>query len=89
MQTVADFIFLHSKTTVDGDCNHEIKRCLLFGRKAMTNLDGTLEGRDTIWHVRPSGLGIKPMSAALEGGFFTHELPGKPGTAHILTGVLR
>ena len=49
MQTVADFIFLHSKTTVDGDCNHEIKRCLLFGRKAMTNLDGTLEGRDTIW----------------------------------------
>ena len=49
MQTVTDFIFLHSKTTVDGDCNHEIKRCLLFGRKAMTNLDGTLEGRDTIW----------------------------------------
>ena len=49
MQTVTDFIFLHSKTTVDGDCNHEIKRCLLFGRKAMTNLDGTLEGRDIIW----------------------------------------
>ena len=48
MQTVTDFIFLHSKTTVDGDCNHEIKRCLLFGRKAMTNLDGTLEGRDII-----------------------------------------
>ena len=39
METVTDFIFLGSKITVDGDNNHEIKRCLLFGRKAMTNLD--------------------------------------------------
>ena len=38
METVRDFIFLGSKTTVDGDCSHEIKRCLLLGRKAMTNL---------------------------------------------------
>ena len=38
METVADFIFLGSKISADGDCNHEIKRCLLFGRKAMTNL---------------------------------------------------
>ena len=38
-ETVTDFIFLGSKITVDGDCNHEIKRCLLFGRKAVTNLD--------------------------------------------------
>ena len=38
MQTVRDFIFLDSKITADGDCSHEIKRCLLFGRKAMTNL---------------------------------------------------
>ena len=37
--TVSDFIFLGSKITADGDCNHEIRRCLLFGRKAMTNLD--------------------------------------------------
>ena len=39
METMTDFIFLGSKITVDGDCSHEIKRCLLLGRKAMTNLD--------------------------------------------------
>ena len=39
METVADFIFLGSKITADGDCSHEIKRCLLLGRKVMTNLD--------------------------------------------------
>ena len=43
---VMDFIFLDFKITADGDCNHEIKRLLLFGRKAMTNLDGILESRD-------------------------------------------
>ena len=42
----ADFIFLASKITVDGDCSHEIKRCLLIGRKAMTNLDSILKSRD-------------------------------------------
>ena len=41
-----DFIFLGSKITADGDCSHEIKRCLLFGRKAMTNLDSILKGRE-------------------------------------------
>ena len=46
METVTDFIFLGSKTTADGDCSHEIKRCLLLGRKAMTNLDGILKSRD-------------------------------------------
>ena len=46
METVADFIFLGSKITVDGDCNHEIKRHLLHGRKAMTNLDSILKSRD-------------------------------------------
>ena len=46
MQTVRDFIFLGSKTTADGDCSHETKRCLLLGRKAMTNLDGVLKSRD-------------------------------------------
>ena len=44
--TVTGFIFLGSKITVDSDCSHEIKRCLLFGRKAMTNLDSILKSRD-------------------------------------------
>ena len=44
--TVADFIFLGSKITADGDCSHEIKRCLLLGRKVMTNLDSILKSRD-------------------------------------------
>ena len=47
METVTDFIFLGSKITADADCNHEIKRCLLLGRKAMTNLDSILKGRDS------------------------------------------
>ena len=46
VETVADFIFLGSKITADGDCSHEIKRCLLPGRKVMTNLDSTLKTRD-------------------------------------------
>ena len=46
METVTDFIFLGSKITSDGDCSHEIKRCLLFGKKAMTNLDSILKSRD-------------------------------------------
>ena len=46
METVADFIFLGSKITADGDCSHEIKRSLLLGRKAMTNLDSILKSRD-------------------------------------------
>ena len=45
-ETVADFIFLGSKITVDGDCSHEIKRCLLLGRKVMINLDSILKSRD-------------------------------------------
>ena len=46
VETVTDFIFLGSKITVDGDCSHKIKRCLLLGRKAMTNLDSVLKRRD-------------------------------------------
>ena len=46
MKTVIDFIFFSSKITVDGDCSHEIKRSLLLGRKAMTNLDSILKSRD-------------------------------------------
>ena len=46
METVSDFIFLGSKSTADGDCSHEIKRCLRLGRKVMTNLDSILKSRD-------------------------------------------
>ena len=46
METMTDFIFRGSKITADGDCSHKIKRCLLLGRKAMTNLDSVLESRD-------------------------------------------
>ena len=46
METVRDFIFLDFKITADGDCSHEIKRCLLLGRRAMTNLDSVFKSRD-------------------------------------------
>ena len=49
METVRDFIFLGLKITADGDCSHEIKRCLLLGRKAMSKLDGILKSRDITW----------------------------------------
>ena len=46
VETVANFIFLHSRITADGDCSHEIKRCLVLGKKVMTNLDSILKSRD-------------------------------------------
>ena len=46
LETVSDFIFMGSKITADGDCSHEIKRCLLFGKKVMTNLDSIFKSRD-------------------------------------------
>ena len=52
VETVSDFIFLGSKITADGDCSHEIKRCLLFGGKVMTNLDSILKSRDIIWPTK-------------------------------------
>ena len=58
VETVSDFIFGGSKVTADGDCSHEIKRCLLLGRKVMTNLDSILKSRDitlptrSIWSRR-------------------------------------
>ena len=57
METVTDFIFLGSKITADGDCSHEIKRCVLLGRKAITNLDSILKSRDIplptkVWIVK-------------------------------------
>ena len=48
VKTVTDFIFWGSKVTVDGDCSHEIKRCLFLGRKVMTNLDSILKSRDIL-----------------------------------------
>ena len=58
-QTVRDFIFLGSKITADGDCSHEIKRRLLLGRKAMTNLDSILNSRDITWPTKVHL--VKPM----------------------------
>ena len=52
VETVSDFIFLGSKTTTDGDCSHEIKRRLLLGRKAMTNLDSMFKSRDTTLPIK-------------------------------------
>ena len=58
METVTDFIFLGSKLTADGDCSHEIKRCLLLGRKVMTNLDSILKSRD----IGPRNNGLSSQS---------------------------
>ena len=55
METVSDFIFWGSQITADGDCSHEIKRCLLLGRKAMTNLDSILKSRDI---TLPTNVGL-------------------------------
>ena len=52
VETVSDFMFLGSKITADGDCSHEIKRCLLLGRKVMTNLDSILKSRDITWPTK-------------------------------------
>ena len=52
METVRNFIFLVSKITADGDCSHEIKRCLFLGRKAMTNIDSILKSRDIILQIK-------------------------------------
>ena len=61
METMTDFIFFSSKTTVDGDCSNEIKRCLLLGRKAMTNLDSVLKSRH---HFADKGI-VKSMGFAV------------------------
>ena len=64
METVRNFIFLGSKITADGDCSHEIKRCLLLGEKAMTNLDSILKSRD---------IALKGLSSQSYGFSSTHE----------------
>ena len=60
VETVTDFIFLDSKITVDVDCSHEIKRCLLLGRKAMTSLESILKSRDVIYFANKVHL-VKAM----------------------------
>ena len=57
VETVSDFIFWGSKITADGDCSHEIKKCLLFGRKVMTNLDSILKSRHYFAKKGPSSRG--------------------------------
>ena len=57
VETVSDFIFLGSKITADGDCSHEIKRCLLLGRKVMTNLDSIFKSRDITFPTKVNALG--------------------------------
>ena len=56
METLTDFIFLSSKPTADGECSHEIKRCLLLGRKTMTNLDSILKSRDITLPTKVHGV---------------------------------
>ena len=51
-ETVSDFIFLGSKITADGDCSHKIKRCLILGRKVLTNLDSIFKSRDITWPTK-------------------------------------
>ena len=58
VETVRDFIFLGSKITADGDCSHEIKRCMLLGRKAMSNLDSILKSRDITLSTK-----VRPVKA--------------------------
>ena len=58
VETVTDFIFKGSKITADGDCNHEIKRYLLLGRKAMTNLDSILKSRDIYFTNKSQSYGF-------------------------------
>ena len=57
VETVSDFIFLGSKITADSDCSHEIKRCLLLGRKVMTNLDSILKAETLLFNKGPSSQG--------------------------------
>ena len=63
METVTDFLFLGSSITADGDCSHEVKRPLLLGRKAVTNLDSILKSRDVIANKGPSSQSYSSSSS--------------------------
>ena len=67
METVTDFIFLGSKVTADGDCSHEIKRCLLPGRKPMANLDSIFKSRDTVLLTKACLVKAMVFSVVLNG----------------------
>ena len=64
---MTDFLFLGSKITVDGDCSHEIKRCLLLGRKSMTNLDSILKGRDITLPIKVCIVTAMTFSVVMHG----------------------
>ena len=67
VETVADFIFLGSRITADGDCSYEIKRRLLLGRKAMTNLDSLLNSRDITWPTKVHVVGTMVFPVVMYG----------------------
>ena len=67
IETVTDFIFLASKITEDGDCSHEIRRHLLLGRKAMTNLDSILKSRDITWRTKVHLVKVKVFPVVMFG----------------------
>ena len=67
MDTVTDFIFLASKINANGDCSHEIKRCLLIGRKAMTKLDSTLKSRDITLPTKVNLVRVVALPAVIYG----------------------
>ena len=77
VETVSDFILLGSKITADGDCSHEIKRCLLLGRNVMTNLDSTLKNRDItvstkVHLVKVDGCSLEGLMLKLKLHYFGH-----------------
>ena len=76
VETMADFIFLGSKITADCDCSHEIKRCLLLGRKAMTNLESVLKSRDNTLPAKGHGVNAMVFSVVMCG---CEELDHKEG----------
>ena len=67
METVSDFIFLGSKFNMDGDSSHKIQRCLLLGRKAMTNLDSVLKSRDIIWPTNVHIVKVRLFPSVMDG----------------------
>ena len=77
VEIVTDFIFLGSKITADGDCSNEIKRCLLLGRKVMTNLDSVLKSRDITLSTKVHLVAMAPHSSTLAWKIPQTEEPGR------------
>ena len=98
METVTDFIFLGSKITVDSDCRHKIKRCLLLGRKAMTNIDSILKSRDVTFPTKVQFSSVAqlystlcdPMDGSTPGLPVHHQLPESTQTrAHWISDAIQ